>query len=63
MKRFSLNKNLHQWQMKYTQRAKCAVSLCHRMWKESYSHVIDTAFPFIPAKLFLKGRSSFSRFQ
>ncbi len=27
MKRFSLNKNLHQWQMKYTQRAKCAVSL------------------------------------
>lgn len=27
MKRFSLNKNLHQWQMKYTQCAKCAVSL------------------------------------
>lgn len=27
MKRFSLNSNLHQWQMKYTQRTKCAVSL------------------------------------
>lgn len=27
MKRFSLNRNLHQWQMKYTQRTKCGVSL------------------------------------
>lgn len=53
MKQFSLNKNLHQWQMKYAQHAKCTVSIFFGCGK-NYTHMFLILFSF----LFLSGCSS-----
>lgn len=53
MKRFSLNSNLHQWQMKYTQRAKCVVSLFSGCGK-NHTHM----FLILLSLLFLSSCSS-----
>lgn len=50
MKRFSLYRNLHQWQMKYTQRTKCAVSLFIRSGKNhTQMFLILLSLLFLPS--------------
>lgn len=46
MKRFSLNKNLHQWQMKYTQYSGCAASLFIRCGK-NHTHILLILFSLL----------------
>lgn len=46
MKRFSLNKNLHQWQMKYTQYSGCAASLFIRCGK-NHTHMLLILFSLL----------------
>lgn len=53
MKRFSLNRNLHQWQMKYAQRTKCGVSLFIGCGK-NHTHMLLVLLSL----LFLPGCSS-----
>ncbi len=53
MKQFSLNKNLHQWQMKYAQQAKCTVSFFFGCGKNP-AHIFLMLLSF----LFLPGCSS-----
>lgn len=56
MKQFSLNRNLHQWQMKYTQRAQCVVSLFIGCGKNH-----TQMFLILLSLLFLSGCSSKER--